>query len=83
MGPHSIMLANEKNIKKAKGVKKCVVKKELKHEQYKQTLFEGKQMRHGMNILRNNITYTVFIYYNLMATYKIQLKREKCHKDSP
>jgi len=50
---YSIKMADEKNIKKAKGVKTCVVKKEIKHEQYKETLFSAKQLRHGMNILRS------------------------------
>ena len=50
---YSIMKADEKNIKKAKGVKKNVVKKQIKHEQYKQALFSKEQMWHGMNILRS------------------------------
>ena len=50
---YSIMKADEKIIKKAKGVKKCVVKKEIKHEQYKETLFGSKQFWHGMNIIRS------------------------------
>ena len=40
-----------KNIKKAKGVKKSVVKKQIMHEQYKETLFGTEQLWHGMNIL--------------------------------
>ena len=51
---YSIKMADEKNIKKAKSVKTCVVKKEIKHEQYKETLFGAKQLRHGMNILRSD-----------------------------
>ena len=42
-----------KNIKKAKGVKKSVVKKQIMHEQYKKTLFDTEQLWHGMNILRS------------------------------
>ena len=45
--------ADEINIRKAKGVKKNVVKKQIKHEQYKQVLFSKEQMWHGMNILRS------------------------------
>jgi len=45
--------ADEKNIKKAKGVKKGVVKKLIMHEQYKETLFGTEQLWHGMNILRS------------------------------
>jgi len=50
---YSILKADEKNIKKAKGVKKNVVKKIITHEHYKETLFGAKQLRHGMNILRS------------------------------
>ena len=50
---YSIMKANEKLIKKAKGAKKNVVKKQIQHEQYKKALFGKKEMRHGMNILRD------------------------------
>lgn len=48
---YSILKADEKIIKKAKGVKKSVVKKQIKNKQYKETLFGGKQLWHGMNIL--------------------------------
>ena len=50
---YSILKADEKNIKKAKGVKKSVIKKQIKHEQYKEMLFGTQQMWHGMNILRS------------------------------
>ena len=50
---YSILKADEKNIKKAKGVKKSVVKKQIMHEQYKETLFGKQQLWHGMNILRS------------------------------
>ncbi len=36
---YSIITGEEKNIKKAKGVKKSVVKKQIMNEQYKETLF--------------------------------------------
>jgi len=50
---YSILKVDEKNIKKAKGVKKNVVKKQITHEQYKETLSGAKQQWHGMNILRS------------------------------
>jgi len=50
---YSILKGDEKNIKKAKGVKKCVVKKQMNHENYKEALFGKKQFWHGMNILRS------------------------------
>jgi len=50
---YSILKADEKNIKKAKGVKKSVVKKQITYEKYKETLFGAEQQWHGMNILRS------------------------------
>ena len=50
---YSILKGDKKKHKKAKGVKKCVVKKQIMHEQYKKTLFGKKQQWHGMNILRS------------------------------
>lgn len=50
---YSIKRVDNKDIRKAKGVKKCVVKKELRHEQYKEVLFDKKTLRHGMNMLRS------------------------------
>ena len=49
----SILKADEKSIKKAKGVKKSVVKKQIKHDKYKETLLGSKQLWHGMNIIRS------------------------------
>jgi len=46
---YSILEANGNNIKKAKGVKKVMVK----HEQYREALFERKTFRHGMDVLRS------------------------------
>lgn len=50
---HSILKADEGNIKKAKGVKKSVVKKQIVEEQYRETLFGKKQSWHGMKILQS------------------------------
>ena len=49
----SILENNNKNIKKAKGIKKNVVKKNIRHLQYKECLFYKKTFRHGMNTLRS------------------------------
>ena len=37
----------------AKGVKKNVVKNHIRHEQYKEALFDRKTFRHGMDVLRS------------------------------
>lgn len=50
---YSILKADEKNIKKTKRVKTNFVKKKIMHEQYNETLFETKQLWHGMNIFRS------------------------------
>ena len=50
---YSILEAGGINTKKAKGVKKIVVKKHIRHEQYKEALFEKQTFRHGMDVLRS------------------------------
>ena len=50
---YSVDLEGEKNIRKAKGVKKNVIEKEITHEHYKEALFERKQFMHKMKILRS------------------------------
>ena len=50
---YSILEAGGKNTKKVKGVKKNVVKKHIRHEQYKEALFEKQTFRHGMDVLRS------------------------------
>ena len=50
---YSIVEADGRNIKKAKGVKKSVVRKRIRHEQYIETLLNKKTFRHGMNLLRS------------------------------
>ena len=48
---YSVLEGGQNNIRKAMGVKKIVVKKEIRHEQYKKALFERKQFLHGMNMI--------------------------------
>ena len=50
---YSILEAQGHNIKKAKGVKKNVVRKHIRHEQYREALFEKQTFRHGMDVLRS------------------------------
>ena len=50
---YSIMKADEKTSKRQKGETKCVIKKGIMHEHFKETFFSAKQMWHGMNILRS------------------------------
>ena len=48
---YSILRTGGKSTKKVKGVKKIVVKKHIRHEQYKEALFEKQTFRHGMDVL--------------------------------
>ncbi|MEW8688358.1 MAG: hypothetical protein AB2556_21310 [Candidatus Thiodiazotropha sp.] len=48
---YSILEASGKNIKKAKGVRKATVRKRIRHEQFKEALFEKRTCRHGMDVL--------------------------------
>ena len=50
---YSILEAGGGNIKKAKGVKKNVVKKHIRHEQYKEALFRKRTFRQSMDVLRS------------------------------
>ena len=43
----------DKEHKKAKGVKKNVVKNEIKHQNYLEVLYNGKTMYHQMNTIRS------------------------------
>ena len=50
---YSILEADGRNIKKAKGVKKSVVRKNIYHRQYREALLDKKTYRHGMDVLRS------------------------------
>ena len=52
---YSVLSANDdKHMKKAKGVKKNVVKKQLCHQDYKDCLFLEKKYMHSMNTIRSD-----------------------------
>ena len=50
---YSILKADDKEIKKAKGVKRSVVSNEIRHKDYNEALFDKKTFRHGMDVLRS------------------------------
>ena len=50
---YSILEASGKSIKKAKGVKKNTVMKHIRHEQYKEALFEKPTFRHVMDVVQS------------------------------
>ena len=51
---YSYMKENNQCGKTAKGIKKNIIKKNITHENYKQTLFENKQICHKMKTIRSN-----------------------------
>ena len=51
---YSYIKDNDQVGKTAKGIKKNVIKKDISHENYKQTLFNNKQMHHTMKTIRSN-----------------------------
>ena len=50
---YTILRADEQLIKKAKGVKKYVIKKQMNFENYKDALFNKQKYTHTMNMLRS------------------------------
>ena len=51
---YSYMKDNQKGGKTAKGIKKNIIKNDIKHENYKEVLFNNKQMHHTMKTIRSN-----------------------------
>ncbi|PFX33260.1 hypothetical protein AWC38_SpisGene1938 [Stylophora pistillata] len=51
---YSYIKNNNQGSRTAKGVKKNVIKKDIKHENYKDVLFNSKQMHHKMKTIRSN-----------------------------
>ena len=51
---YSYMKDNDKGGKTAKGIKKNIITKNIKHEDYKEILFNNKQMHHTMKTIRSN-----------------------------
>lgn len=57
--------------KTAKGVKKCVIEKHLKHQAYKQALYDYCSMRHSMNMIRsyNHRLFSVSVCKTTLSPY--------------
>jgi len=51
---YSYIKDNQKGGKTAKGIKKNIIKKDITHENYKETLFNNKQMFHKMKTIRSD-----------------------------
>ena len=52
---YSLKIDNGVEKKTAKGVKKNVIKKVIKHSDFKETLLDEEQMRHSMNCIRSQL----------------------------
>ena len=50
---YSYLKDNNKEGRTAKGIKKNVIKKDIKHENYKNVLLENKQLHHSMKTIRS------------------------------
>ena len=68
---YSIKFDNDTEEKKAKGVKKYVVKKVLKHENYNQILTSGEKMYSTMNVIRSykHQLYTMEMFKISLSAY--------------
>ena len=72
---YSILEAAGENIKKAKGVKKAVVKKHIRHEQYREALIAKKTFRHGMDVLRSERHHIYGQHLNKVSLFPFDSKR--------
>ena len=78
---YSILREDSEQIRKAKGVKKYVVKKHIRHDQYKESLFNNKTFRHGMNMLRSEGHHIYGLRVNKISLCPLDTKRWMGHQD--
>jgi hypothetical protein len=72
---YSIMKDDDDNIRKAKGVKKYVVKKHIINENYRDSLFDQTIFHHGMNMLRSMNHQIYGLYVNKISLSPFDSKR--------
>ena len=72
---YSILLENDKNIKKAKGTTKAVKKKQITHQNYKDASFTKTAFKHGMNMLRSKNHEIFEIHLNKTSISPFDSKR--------
>ena len=70
---YSYVKENQTGGKTAKGIKKNVIKNDVKHEDYKKTLLENKQMYHKMKTIRSQ--------NNQLGSYEINKVSLSCFDD--
>ena len=72
---YCILTAADAEARKAKGVKNCVVEEHIRHEQYKEALFQGKQFHHGMDMLRSQGHQIYGLHVNKVSLSPLDTKR--------
>jgi hypothetical protein len=72
---YSILKSDSKELKKAKGMQKNVVKQQIRHQQYKESLFEKKVFHHGMNSLRSEGHKIYSLHINKVSLSPMDTKR--------
>ena len=70
---YSYVKDNEKGGKTAKGTKRCVIKNNIKHEDYKNVLLNNKQLHHKMKTIRRQ--------KHQLASYEINKVSLSCFDD--
>ena len=70
---YSYIKDNQKEEKTAKGIKKNIIKNNLKHINYKETLFNNKQMHHKMKTIRSQ--------NHQIGSYEINKVSLSCYDD--
>ena len=70
---YSYLLENDQTVKKCKGIKKSVVKKEIIHQNYKDTLFNKSQSNHTFKAIRSN--------KHSLSSYVINKTSLSCYDD--
>ena len=70
---YSYIKDNGKNEKTCKGVKKDVIKKNITHENYRDTLMNGKQMMHKINTIRSD--------HHQLGSYQLNKMSLSCFDD--
>ena len=70
---YSYVKENRTGGKTAKGIKKSVIKNDVKHEDYKQTLLENKQIYHKMKTIRSQ--------HHKLGSYEINKVSLSCFDD--
>ena len=70
---YSYIKDNEKSERTAKGIKKNIIKNNIKHEDYKRTLINEEQMRHKMKTIRSS--------KHIVNSYEIQKVSLSCFDD--